>query len=147
MAEPWEPSVAEVKSVIPQRLGGRPFTALSIPSKNEVIDLISEIAGEILRRTGGTVPVEYYDDAKKATKYLTAARLEVMLYPEQQRGEQSPAAVHTRAGELYLDQLQQTVVGTEVELAEQTGKPRHSFPEPVPDYPTIIDYPLTGRGF
>jgi hypothetical protein len=147
MAEPWEPSPAEVKSVIPQRLQGRPFTDISVPTRTQVMGLIGEIAGEIQQRVGAEIPPESYDDARRAAKYLTASRLEVMLYPEQQRGDNSPSATFKGAGEGYLDALQSEIIGTEVELSERTRNPISNFPTSWPANPEVVEPSLTIKGF
>jgi hypothetical protein len=150
MPQPFEPTPAQVKALIPTRLHGQPFSETTVPSEADVEALIADVAEDILDRLEvDEVDAEYLDRAKRAVIYETAARLELQFWPEQtgRRGQVSSAIYdqwHERA-ERVLDRLQQVLVSFDPDKPEH-GAPAGFFPSP-----TVIPEerfePLGQKGF
>lgn len=150
MPQPFEPTPEAVKALLPARIQGRPFSETTIPSRAEVLALISEVAEDILDRFEvEVVPADLLDRAERATRYEVASRLELQFWPEQsgRRGDISSSistAWHERA-ERVIDRLQEILQGYDPDEPVH-GLPKGNFPAAI-SIPTERYEPLGQKGF
>lgn len=81
--QPYEPTPDEVKSLMPQRLEGQPFAEDSVPSHAQVVEIISDVAGEVAATLSFTIPEAHYGLARYCVKVGAAAEIERSFFPEQ----------------------------------------------------------------
>lgn len=93
----WEPTPPDVKSVIPQRLNGQPFSETTTPNVEQVAAIIGDLVGEVIGEVGSFDPsdvlnpsappadqVTLGDLAKRAAQLGAASQIEDSFFPEQQ---------------------------------------------------------------
>jgi hypothetical protein len=140
MPEAWEPTPADVKAHIAQRLNGAAFSATTRPTFAEVEGLIDDIVAEILVAIDAPIVEEAHQNlAKAAAEVGTAATVERILFPEQSNRDGS-AYDELRSEFLrLLGQLKFGVTGVEGDEAALSGRFSHSFPTPEPSRPATDD--------
>lgn len=130
MAQPYAPTAAEVKGVIPQRIDGRAFSADTIPTVAEVDMIIADVADEVAALSDEAIPVTFHPLARYAVKVGAAAAVERTFWPEQP--EQSDLSTYERLErkfEALKSQLQGQISGGESELGSM--RIRSPMSEPI----------------
>lgn len=84
MTTTWAPTTDDVKALIPQRTGGRPFDEDTIPTLSDVAALIEQIVAEV-EGEAGTIPADDRIEAfaRRVVALGTAAQVELAFFPEQ----------------------------------------------------------------
>jgi hypothetical protein len=142
----WTPSPADVKSEIPQRVGGEEFTPNTTPTVTQVQLVIDKVVAEVVGEVGPfdpmvvlnpTAPVEdritLGDLAKNAAALGAASRIEDQFFPEQQiatgmygvhadGGNQHLYARYRRAVEVLKHHLA-VIVGADVPFTGSVSTP------------------------
>lgn len=125
----WLPTPSDVKAIIPQRLNGAPFGATTIPTGDEVVLLIGQVATDVVGDLGSfdssaTVDTDEQvtvgDVARGVVALGAAAYVEQSFFPEQSTDVVTSATVLFRRYEAAVDRLRRLVAsigGGDVEVA------------------------------
>lgn len=91
MALTWAPEPEDVHSHIPQRIEGRPFSSETVPTDEQVQEIIDDISNTIYVSIGsidpGTPALRAH--AQFVAELGSAANVERAFWPEQNRGDGS----------------------------------------------------------
>lgn len=125
----WAPTTADVKALLPRRLGGvADFSASTIPTATQVTGYIEGVVAEI--GTLGQLPVEHEDLAKEVVRYGAAAVVELLYWPEQSRKPDSVYEELEEEFERLKALLMRVIPGDVAGEGDVPGPPRYAFPEP-----------------
>jgi hypothetical protein len=104
MPEPYEPTPAEVKALMPARLDGEPFSDETQPTEAEVEEIIADVASEVAASFDEDIPAELHALAKKVVKEGAARDIERGMWPEQH--DESDRATYARYRDRFNELLE-----------------------------------------
>ena len=106
----WQPDPEAVSGVLPARIAGGPFTSETVPTDDQVEDVIDQVCQDVIGEVGPFDParvvnpsappsdqVSLGDLARRAATLGAASQIEDSLFPEQQTsfvGVDSTASSH-----------------------------------------------------
>lgn len=104
MIQPFEPTPAEVKALMPARVNGGPFTTDTTPTIAEVQTIIEEVATEVADNFDEPIPEELHDLARRVVKEGAARDIERGFWPEQH--DESDTATYARYRDRFNELLE-----------------------------------------
>jgi hypothetical protein len=99
MAQPFEPTPAEVKALMPARVDGQPFSTDTTPRVSEVQLIIEDVATEVAAHFDDAIPEDLHGLAKAVVKEGAARDIERGFFPEQH--DDTTRATHARYSDRY----------------------------------------------